>query len=81
MADKEKQIQIPQRLFAQMLAYFLLDREDVADDIKNGLNAKLDAMTRHELYTTYKTAPTSSEREKARKEYLDKIGVSEDFRW
>lgn len=78
---KEKQIQIPQRLFGQMLAYFLLDREDVAEDVKKGLNAKLDAMAKHDLYTKYKTAPTPAEQEQARKEYLDKIGVSEDFRW
>lgn len=28
-----------------------------------------------ELYTKYKTAPTDEEREKARREYLDKRGV------
>ena len=31
--------------------------------------------------TTFKTAPTEEEREKARQEYLDKCGMHEDFRW
>ena len=35
----------------------------------------------HELYTKYKTAPIEEEREKARREYLDKRGVPESFRW
>ncbi len=34
-----------------------------------------------ELYTKYKTAPTEEEKEKARKEYLDRRGVPESFRW
>ena len=29
----------------------------------------------------YKTAPTEEEKEKARKEYLDRRGVPESFRW
>lgn len=49
--------------------------------IKQGLEKKLDAMVMRELYTKYKTAPTGEEKEKARKEYLDKRGVPESFRW
>ena len=30
---------------------------------------------------TYKTASTKEEQEKARKEYLDKKGIKESFRW
>lgn len=78
---KEKQIQIPQSLFAQLLGYFLLDKEEVADDIRKGLSVKLDAIVKHELYTKYKTAPTAEEQERARKEYLEKAGIPEDFRW
>ena len=49
--------------------------------IKQGLEKKLDAMVMRELYTKYKTAPTEEEKEKARKEYLDRRGVPESFRW
>ena len=45
------------------------------------LGEKLDAMVRHELYGKYKNAPTEEEREKARKEYLDRRGIAEKFRW
>ena len=46
-----------------------------------GLEKKLDAMVMRELYTKYKTALTEEEKEKARKEYLDRRGVQESFRW
>ena len=42
---------------------------------------KLDALVMRELYTKYKTATSEEEREKARREYLDKRGVPESFRW
>jgi hypothetical protein len=34
-----------------------------------------------ELYTKYKTAPSEADREKARREYLDRRGIPESFRW
>jgi len=40
-----------------------------------------EAMVRRDLYTKYRTAPTEEEREKARQEYLDKVGMHRDFRW
>ena len=55
--------------------------DDCAEEIRQGLEQKLDALVRHELYAKYKTAPTAEEREQARKEYLDKRGVFPDFRW
>lgn len=53
----------------------------IQGDILNGLEEKLDALVRHELYTKYKTAPSEEEQEKARQEYLDKRGVSASYRW
>jgi len=50
-------------------------------EIKKGLEDKLEAMVRRELYTKYKTAPTEEEREKARQEYLKKVGMHRSFRW
>lgn len=38
-------------------------------------------LVRRDLYTKYKTAATQSEREKARKAYLDKIGMHQNFKW
>ena len=55
-------------------------RED-KEVIEQGLEQKLDAMLRHELYAQYKTAPTEEQREQARQEYLDRRGVPESFRW
>lgn len=49
--------------------------------IKKGLSDKLDTMTRRELYTQYKTAPTVQEQEQARQKYLDSVGIPESFRW
>ena len=55
--------------------------EELSPEIQKGLEAKLEAMVKRELYTKYKTAPTEEEREQARKEYLDKVGIHRDFRW
>ena len=51
------------------------------DEIRIGLGKKLDAMVLHELYEKSKTAPTEAEREKSRKEYLDRKGIPDSFRW
>ena len=45
------------------------------------LEKKLDRMVMRDLYGKFKTAPTEEERERARKEYLDRRGVQESFRW
>ena len=55
--------------------------DDVLPEIKKGLEEKMEAMVRRDLYTKYKTAPTEEEREKSRQEYLDRKGIPESFRW
>ena len=55
--------------------------DDVLLEIKKGLEEKMEAMVRRDLYTKYKTAPTEEEREKARQEYLEKVGMHRSFRW
>ena len=50
-------------------------------EIKKGLEEKLEAMVKRDLYTKYKTAPTEEERENARQEYLEKVGMHRSFRW
>lgn len=76
-----KNAQIPYDLSMELLHYHLVREDDYAEDIRRGLQEKLDAMVRHELYMKYKTAPTEEEREQARLEYLDRRGVPESFRW
>jgi len=53
---------IPEELFGKIIKYHLLDQEQEADDIRKGLEKKLDAMVMRELYTKYKTAPTEEEK-------------------
>lgn len=78
-----KNVQIPQELFLELLRYFLLGdtSETRLNAIEKGLNTKLDSIIKHDTYTTYKTAATETERETARKKYLEMVGMYEDFRW
>lgn len=73
-------VQISQELFRALVIYFETGEGD-PDAIRVALEAKLDAMIRRDAYTRSKTAPTPEEREKARREYLDRAGIGEDFRW
>ena len=76
-----KNIQISEELFFALLKYHLVEIDDVLPEIKMELEDKLEAMIRRDLYTKYKTAPTEEEREKARQEYLEKVGMHRSFRW
>ena len=58
-----KQIQIPEQLFMELVKFHLLDMEENLPSIKQGLEAKLDALVMRDLYSKYKTAPTEEERE------------------
>ena len=81
MADRLKNVQISEELFFALLKYHLVEMDEVLPQVKKGLEEKLEAMVRRELYTKYKTAPTEEEREKARQEYLNRVGIHSDFRW
>jgi hypothetical protein len=76
-----KNVQLPYDLFFALIQYHLMMDDDYEEEIRQGLEQKLDALVRHELYEKYKTAPTEEEREKARQEYLDRRGVPDSFRW
>ena len=76
-----KNVMVPEELLGKLLKYHLLDQKQEEDDIKKGLEKKLDTMINRELYSKYKTAPTEEEREKSRQEYLERKGISENFRW
>lgn len=74
-------VQISEALFADLVRFHLFGVDENAETIKTALEAKIDAMVARQQYTTYKTAPTAEERERARQEYLDAKGISKDFRW
>ena len=76
-----KQVQIPQELFVLLLHYHLMEDDSHEDEIRIGLEKKLDALVLRELYGKSKTALTEEEREKARQEYLDRRGIPNSFRW
>ena len=76
-----KQLRISEQLFMELVKFHLLDMEENLPSIKQGLEMKLDALVMRDLYSKYKTAPTEEKREQARKEYLDRRGVPEKFRW
>lgn len=78
-----KNVQISQELFFDLVRYFVLD--DTSNErfkaISDALETKIDKMVNHELYTSSKTAETAEEREKARQQYLDRVGMRDSFRW
>ena len=64
-----------------IVKYHLFDMDEYADEIRKGLETKVEAAYRRGLYSDYKTKPNPKEREQARQKYLDERGVPEDFRW
>lgn len=79
--DRMKNVQISQALFMQLLRFHLVEDESCEKEIKQELEKKLDRMVLRDLFGKSKTAPTKEEREQAKKEYLDRRGVPESFRW
>lgn len=76
-----KNVQISEELLFALIKYHLMDMQELQPQIQKSLEQKIDSMVKRQIYTTYKTASTEEEREKARQEYLDKIGMNQDFRW
>ena len=76
-----KNVMVPEELFGKLLKYHLLDQKQEEDDIRKGLEKKLDAIVNREVYSKFKTAPTEEEREKFRQEYLNRKGMHGSFRW
>ena len=48
-----KNVQIPYDLFVALVEYYLACDDDCAEEIRQGLERKLDALVRHELYAKY----------------------------
>ena len=81
MDEKVKQIKIDEDLFRMIYQYFIYGREYETELIKAGLKDKMDKMILRNIYTESKTAESVEERENARKDYLDRKEIPEDFRW
>ena len=56
-----KNVQISYELFVSLLRYHLIEDDDCLNEIRQGLEQKLDSLVRHELYAKYKTASTQDE--------------------
>ena len=76
-----KNIQIPHELVIRLIRFHLFDMDEDADLIKKGLEDKMERLARHEIYSKSKTASSEEEKENARQDYLDMVGMHQDFRW
>ena len=65
-----KSVQISYDLFVDLVLYHLNGEDDFDEDIRQGLEQKLDAMLNRQIYSKYK-----------KQEYLDRRGVPESYRW
>jgi hypothetical protein len=77
-----KTVQIDFKLFIELYRSIVLEDESADfQHIKQELESKFQKMINHELYSKYKTAATDEEREQARQEYLESVGIPKNFRW
>ena len=76
-----KQVQIPQELFVQLIHYHLMEDDSHVDEIRIGLEKKLDVMVLRELYGKSKTAPTEDEAGESPAGISGQAGIPDSFRW
>lgn len=87
--DNSKNIQVPMTMiqFRDIYGYMIdhSDEEFAASPemqtLRKVLDAKMEKIIDHDLYTRYKTSPTDDQKEQARQEYLDRKGVPQSFRY
>lgn len=81
----QKRIQIQLELYDLMVEYIRehCDYEDFNryQRIMRGIEAKQEAMIRHNVYTIYKSSENNQTRETARQIYLEKAGIRQDLTW
>ena len=61
-----KSVQIPYDLFIDLTMYHLRGEDDYEEEIRQGLEQKLDAMLNRQLYSSYKTAPRKNANRRGR---------------
>ena len=71
--ERKSQVQIPKDLLLALFQYHLARNEKYQPEIEKALMEKLDSMVKRQLYTTFKTAPTEEEREKARQLLMEML--------
>ena len=76
-----KNVQIPSKLFFELYKFHCRDSDVDHDYIRKEMEKKLDSLVTREIYTRYKTATTEEEKELARVEYLDRVGIPLSFRY
>ena len=52
----ERKVQIPEKVFYELVKFHLLGETDAEEEIKTHLMKKLDALAEHQLYTRSKKA-------------------------
>lgn len=79
MKSPKIRIEVTQTEFVRMIQ----EAESLPSDstIRRMIDRKIDDMVKREMYSDIIKATTDTEREEARKIYLDKIGVPASFRW
>lgn len=79
MKSPKIRIEVTQTEFVRMIQ----EAESLSPDstIRLMIDRKIDDMVKREMYSDIIKATTDSERDKARRLYLDKIGVPESYRW
>lgn len=82
MKEKTLNLALTYPQFVELIT-FCMDNQGVPelDNLHKLLDAKLNKLIEHDLYTKFKTAPTEEEREKARQEFLDRRGIPQSFRY
>ena len=82
--NRPKNIQIEYSFFLDLISY-TFTHEDSEDPVYQRINAafhrKLEAMERHHLFSLYKSGATEEVRRKARKDYLEAIGLKDSLCW
>jgi hypothetical protein len=78
-----RQIQINSELFYGLYRLIVLEEqnEELYQQAKQQLETKFTKLLNHELYSQFRTATSADEREQARKDYLESIGIHKDFQW
>ena len=74
-------VQISQELFMKLARYHLLGDLTLGEDIKKELNSKMERLIDRQIYTKSKMGTSKEDRENARREYLERKGIPESFRW
>lgn len=68
-----KSVQIPYDLFVDLVLYHLNGEDDFDEEIRQGLEQKLDAILNRQLYSRHKTAPTEEHRSRQGRSILTAV--------